>query len=279
MTLSKTKLLTAAVALSLSTNLYAPPGGGGGGGGGGSSPIALSCNTDSPDPANINELVPQGTHPGGIRFIEVIVMEDVADITGWQLCTSDKGKSPDCYSFGSGDFILGDHDDGNDDNGITSVTATQYFSSEQTLSSNEWEIALLDSSGDVLDYVHYCNSGCTPAYWDVPASCSTGFDGTKDNWGRNPDGTGDFEKDIEPTPGTNNNGGGGEATLAYYQISHSSPSLTCEAADITITAIDSDGNQIAPSSGTTINLSAELVSGSSATNTFVPSSYTFNGSE
>lgn len=278
MTLSRTKLLTAAVALSLSTNLYAPPGGGGGGGGG-SSPIALSCNTDSPDPANINELVPQGTHPGGIKFIEVIVLEDVADITGWQLCTSDKGKSPDCFSFGSGDFILGDHDDGNDDSGVTSVTATQYFSSEQTLSSNEWEIALLDGSGDVLDYVHYCNSGCTPAYWDVPASCSTGFDGTKDNWGRNPDGTGDFEKDIEPTPGTNNNGGGGEATLAYYQISHSSPVLTCEAADITITAIDSDGNPMNPSSDTTINLSAELVSGSSATNTFYPSSYTFSGSE
>ncbi|MGH1462563.1 MAG: DUF6701 domain-containing protein [Neptuniibacter sp.] len=279
MVLSRARLLIAAATLLLSTNLYAPPGGGGGGGGGGSSPITLSCNADSPDPANINELVPQGTHPGGIKFIEVKVLEDVADITGWQLCTSDKGKSPDCFSFGSGDFILGDHDDGNNDSGVTSVTAPQYFSSEQTLSSNEWEIALLDSSGDVLDYVHYCNSGCTPAYWDVPASCATGFDGTKDNWGRNPDGTGDFEKDIEPTPGTNNNGGGGEATLAYYQISHSSPSLTCEAADITITAIDSDGNQIAPSSGKTINLSAELVSGSSATNTFVPSSYTFNGSE
>jgi len=274
MLISRGRLFTALLTLLVSTNLYAPPGGGGG-----SSPIPLSCNADSPDPANINELVPQGTHPGGIKFIEVIVLDDVSDITGWQLCTSDKGKSPDCFSFGSGDFILGDHADGNDDSGITSVTATQYFSSEQTLSSNEWEIALLDSSGDVLDYVHYCNSGCTPAYWDVPASCSTGFDGTKDNWGRNPDGTGDFEKDIEPTPGTSNNGGSGSDTPAYYEISHSSPSLTCEAATITITARDTDGNAIDPSSDTTISLSAELVSGSSATNTFVPSSYTFNGSE
>ncbi|MFY0678265.1 MAG: hypothetical protein JXR18_13365 [Neptuniibacter sp.] len=248
MLISRGRFFTALLTLLVSTNLYAPPGGG-------SSPITLSCNTDSPDPANINELVPQGTHPGGIKFIEVKVLEDVADITGWQLCTSDKGKSPDCFSFGSGDFILGDHDDGNNDSGVTSVTAPQYFSNEQTLSSNEWEIALLDSSGDVLDYVHYCNSGCTPAYWDVPASCATGFDGTKDNWGRNPDGTGDFEKDIEPTPGTSNNPPVG-SSVDHYSISHSGSGISCLAEDVTISAHDSSHSVVdAEDASITVNAS------------------------
>jgi len=69
------------------------------------------------------------------------------------------------------------------------------------------------------------------------------------------------------------------STVSYYEISHSSSALTCEPASITITAKDASDQSIAPANGTTVNFTSELVSGSSATNTFTPSSYTFDGSE
>ncbi len=68
------------------------------------------------------------------------------------------------------------------------------------------------------------------------------------------------------------------SAVAYYEISHSSPALTCEPANITITAKDDAGQNIAPENGTTITLSSELVSGANVTNTFSPATYTFDGS-
>ncbi|MDO6515268.1 LamG domain-containing protein [Neptuniibacter sp. 2_MG-2023] len=67
------------------------------------------------------------------------------------------------------------------------------------------------------------------------------------------------------------------SAVSYYEISHSSPALTCEAANITITAKDESGQSIAPESGTTISLSSELVAGANVANTFSPATYTFDG--
>lgn len=69
------------------------------------------------------------------------------------------------------------------------------------------------------------------------------------------------------------------STVSYYEISHTSPSLTCEAAAITVTARDASDQVITPSSGTEITLTAELISGSNVTNTFTPSSFTFDGTQ
>ncbi len=69
------------------------------------------------------------------------------------------------------------------------------------------------------------------------------------------------------------------STVEYYQISHASPSLTCEAATITITAKDASDQDVAPANGTEITVSAELVSGSNIVNTLTPSTYTFTGAE
>lgn len=69
------------------------------------------------------------------------------------------------------------------------------------------------------------------------------------------------------------------SSVAYYQISHSSPALTCEAATVTVTAYDSDDNPIAPSAGTVANFSAQLVSGSNVVNTLSPATHAFTGTE
>lgn len=148
-----------------------------------------------------------------------------------------------------------------------------------------FDAVLKDKDGLPIDYFSFNgyelqhDTSCTYTY-DTHHSASGGS--AKIIHRKTNDGTADWSHEtsgsVDPTEGSSNDGDGG-ATLSYYEISHSSPSLTCEAATITITAIDSDGNQIDPSSGTTINLSAELVAGSNVTNTFIPSSYTFNGSE
>lgn len=211
-----------------------------------SSPVSLSCSANTT--GNINEMVPQGT-AGPIKYVETIILGDVdVDVSGWQLCTSDSGKAPVCVSYGTGNMIVGVFDNASQtyDSGLTSHTPTQYLSSPQTLSSNEWEIALLDSAGDVMDYVHFCKDACKKdQYWSVPAACGVDLGGGGDNkiiFARKPDGEGDFTEVTDPTPGSSNDGEP-DAEVDHYGISHSGSGVTCLAETVTITAhLDGDHN-------------------------------------
>ncbi|WP_286240885.1 DUF6701 domain-containing protein [Neptuniibacter halophilus] len=205
----------------------------------GGSGVSIDCS--SSDSGVINELVPQGT-AGPIRYIEVAVLgESAVDVSGWQLCTSDQGKSPDCRGYGSGNMIVGAFDSSSQtyDSGITSHTPKEYLSSAQTLSSNEWEVLLLDGSGKALDYAHFCKDSCKKStYWEVPAACTNDLGGGGDNkviLARMPDGEGGFVEVDDPTPGSNNNGEP-DADVDHYAISHSGSGVTCLRETVTISA-------------------------------------------
>ncbi|WP_370298802.1 DUF6701 domain-containing protein, partial [Pontibacterium sp.] len=72
-------------------------------------------------------------------------------------------------------------------------------------------------------------------------------------------------------------------TVDHYGISAPATALTCEAAEVTITAYDSSGNIVAPESGTTITLSTDnAVDGWSLPPNGTPlsgNSYTFDGTQ
>ncbi|MDI3324328.1 LamG domain-containing protein [Pontibacterium granulatum] len=73
------------------------------------------------------------------------------------------------------------------------------------------------------------------------------------------------------------------STVDHYGISVTTPALTCEAAEVTITAYDSSGNTVTPDSGTAITLSTDNpVDGWSlktGNGSLSESRYTFDGSE
>jgi hypothetical protein len=211
-------------------------------------------------------MVPQGT-AGPIKYVETIVLggypDDVSDVdvTAWQLCTSDSGKTPECKLFANNEMIVGEFDKDNQtlDNFATEYTPKQYLSAQQTLTSNEWEIALIDGAGKALDYVHFCKDACKKSeYWNIESGGSCGnplLGGGGDNkiiFARKPDGSGEFVEVPEPTPGSSNDGDAG--SVDHYSIGHDQAGVTCLLENITITAHDSSHSAI-DADTKTINLS------------------------
>ncbi|WP_415899787.1 DUF6701 domain-containing protein [Neptuniibacter sp. QD48_11] len=228
-------------------------------------PVLLHAAVCHSDPSGrINELVPQGT-AGPIKYVETILIgSEPVDVAGWRLCTNEGGKTPSCVSYGVGNFLIGSFDKFSSpaDNGITVYNPVEYLSSAQTLNSNEWEVALVDADGLILDYVHFCKDSCKKAqYWDVPDSCSNELSGGGSNkviFARKPNGSGDFEEVGDPTPGSSNDGD--ESDIDHYSISHSGTGIGCVAEDVAITAHDSSHATIS-ADGASITVSATNVAG------------------
>lgn len=69
--------------------------------------------------------------------------------------------------------------------------------------------------------------------------------------------------------------GWGQVQIAYYQISHQTPALTCEAEPVTVTAFDANHQVMAPAAGTMVTFSMSPANGSWVGG----NSWVFSGSE
>jgi len=199
-------------------------------------PELLSCSADQAV-ANINEL---SDKDGGAfyDFIEIKILQDNTDITGWQLCVAEDGKGTVCATLGVGRGYWGDVDTphnppANPDNisqhgntlfdADTWITYDDKTNAKLRADANRGEVLLLDGSGQVLDYIAYdsagdsCGvdrSGWDQDRWEVPVapaanSCGVCFDGklssNKNLRRQEPDGTGSWtDSNQDPTTGTDN---------------------------------------------------------------------------
>lgn len=214
-------------------------------------PIVEACAADT-SMANINELKSKGgsTNPT-LDFVEIKILADATDLSGWTLCTSDQPGAIECQDVGVGNGTwytqsqtVGEPDDSQaiyDNN-------TWITFNFKKLKAEEGEAILYDSSGNVLDYIRWsgqagiCNS--TNFSWDVPAACGNCFDNRdpneKDFARTEPDGTGDWGNNgDEPSEGdTNDDPASPQAD--HFAIVHDGIGINCQPEPITIEAHQAD---------------------------------------
>lgn len=231
----------------LATAMAAPPPGG-----------SVSCS-EKQDQMNLNELkLPGGSN---LKFLEVKVLEDGVDVTGYQVCireTKVQGKkeinSVSCVPFGAGNFAINDQSPAVDDSGVVLHNAETYLTYSDQLNPSEAEIILVDDQNRALDYVRYCAQPCSgTAYWEVSSQCGVELSDIGANTqiiARYPeDGTGDWLTNQEPggpsspTPGANNSGSGAGGGPFSIDIGISAGAAsTCFPFSITLTVFDNQGN-------------------------------------
>lgn len=156
-------------------------------------PFALALDVDcssSKGKVVINEIYSKDNSD----FVEILVLEDNLDFTGWQMCYYDSNHGEQCsalnssYSFGS--YVTFD------------------FSMNWAQGA---EAILLDDSGDVVDYLFLPKKNCADAtHWSVDSSCASCLDlgnSSDKDIARIPDGSGDWVgNDKDTSKGESNDG-------------------------------------------------------------------------
>lgn len=228
--------------------------------------------------ANLNELKSSG---GGVaptlEFVEVKILENAVDISGWEVCFSNNPSKEVCISMGVGNGDWYDIDstvapDGTDDNGpvsgpVFNTPTWISYDASNGIKSDEGETILFNSSGEVMDYIRYSNNSgiCTNdnKRWDVYPNQSDGHtcgacidsrDPSQKDFARtDPDGTGGWSNNGDaPTEGsTNDTATGGTGT---FGINHDGNASTCLREAVNISVLNAGGNPIAGFSGT-VNIS------------------------
>lgn len=229
-------------------------------------PINIACDTTADYTiANLNEIKSKGgaSNPS-VEFVEVKILADNTDISGWEICFSDNPTKEDCTEMGLGDGTwhfggnTGDDDDSPDGNTEFDNGAYLIYDAKN-VKADAGEILLRSSVGGesgtiVLDYIRYDNTpgicGDGNERWNITddngssglditvlgsepddyTACSACFDSRdpnqKDFARSEPDGTGDWGNNGDtPSEGSTNDTGG---TSGSFTITfNNAPGSTC----------------------------------------------------
>jgi MSHA biogenesis protein MshQ len=233
-----------------------------------SPPINIACDTTTDYTfANLNEIKSKGgaSNPS-VEFVEVKILADNTDISGWEICFSDNPNKEDCTELGTGDgtWYFGGNN-GSDDNspdGNTEYDNGAYLVYDaKNVKADAGEVLLRSSVGGesgaiVLDYIRYDNtpgicgdgnerwnitddnggtglditaSGSEPDDYTACSACFDSRDPNQKDFARSePDGTGDWGNNGDaPSEGSTNDSGG---TSGSFNITfNAAPGSTCSA--------------------------------------------------
>ena len=152
----------------VSRNVYAPPPSAT------SPPINLACDaTTDYTLANLNEIKSKGgaSNPT-VEFVEVKILVDNTDISGWEICFSDNPTKELCTEMGvgNGTWYTTTQTSGLDDDASTHPMGSTYFDANTWITyiatnvkADAGEVLLrssvgAESGGVVLDYIRYDNT-------------------------------------------------------------------------------------------------------------------------